>query len=316
MCHKQSVIWFCLLFTRFCLLEFHNHLNISWISRNKRSLILLIDTQIGWTILFHHFIRRRQRDRINFSKEPNLKNFHSTRRRRLHTIQNWHWTISVSKHRDCVPFLMLIVHVNFSLAVCRRARKSILITLPLVILNSLQGFTILITYVTEIFAHTNSNLTAIESSIIITSLLILGNLIVYHLIDRAGRRRLYVCSSFATSLALAFFAAYLYFFADSRAYEWAPIVSISFIIFFSCLGMTPVPFILMIEIFPQKVWTGFIPAWICFINKFCLSSLQRFNIMAWLLTLQYYGLLDFSWAKRIHRSKLASVYSVGSHFLR
>lgn len=136
---------------------------------------------------------------------------------------------------------------------CPRARKSILIAFSLVCLNSLQGFTVLVAYVTEIFANTNSKWSAIDSSIIITSLLILANLIVINLIDRAGRRILYVCSSLATSLALILFAGYLYFYADDNAYDWMPIISVSLIIFLCGLGMGPVPFIVMIEIFPQNV---------------------------------------------------------------
>lgn len=206
----------------------------------------------------------------------------------------------------------------FPISVNPRARKSILITLSLVLLNALQGFSVLLAYVTEIFASTNSNLTAIESSLIITSLLILGNLIVYKLIDRAGRRILYVSSSLATSLAHASFAIYLHFYADNVAYEWVPIISVSFIIFVSSLGMGPVPFIVMIEIFPQKVFKSYIFQFIDLtINKLrhCIVLYYyRFNTTASPLTLPCCGRLDFVCVKHIHRSKRALDYLVGSHF--
>lgn len=176
------------------------------------------------------------------------------RPQKLHPKRSLRWTISVSElHYVYCRRSSIIRFVCIQFAVNRRARKAILIVLSLVVLSSTQGFFLLVAYVTEIFESTSSNLTAIESSIVITSILIVGNLIVFNIIDRVGRRILYLSSSVFTTLALITFAIYLRTFADNTALAWVPIVSVSFIIFVSSLGMIPVPFLVMVEILPKKV---------------------------------------------------------------
>lgn len=121
-------------------------------------------------------------------------------------------------------------------------------------LNALQGFCVLASYVTEIIANTNPSVSPIDASIIITSILIVANLIFLNVIDRAGRRTFYIYSSLATTIGLITFAAYLYYLTDNPAYDWVPVISMSFVLFLSCLGMNPVPFIVTIELLPLKVF--------------------------------------------------------------
>lgn len=121
------------------------------------------------------------------------------------------------------------------------------------LLNSLQGFAIILTYVTEIFASTNPNISAINASMVITSILIGANFIYMNLVDRAGRRVFYICSSIAAFVGHVLFALYLYFLTDNHAFDWVPIVCLSYVLFVSSLGMNPVPFLVSIEIFPKKV---------------------------------------------------------------
>lgn len=123
----------------------------------------------------------------------------------------------------------------------------------LMLLNALQGFNLLVVYVTEIFTNTNPNISPYYASTIITTILILANLVFLKLVDRAGRRTFYIYSSLATALGLALFAIYLYYLSDNRAFDWVPIVCLSYVLFVNCLGMNPVPFLLVIEIFPNNV---------------------------------------------------------------
>lgn len=120
-------------------------------------------------------------------------------------------------------------------------------------LNVLQGSIILGAYVTEIFASSNANVSAIDASILITTTLIISNLIFLNVVDRAGRRTFYICSSLATAVGLTVFAIYLYYLTNNRAFDWVPIVSLAYVLFVSCLGMNPVPFLVTIEILPNRV---------------------------------------------------------------
>lgn len=120
-------------------------------------------------------------------------------------------------------------------------------------LNSLQGTMVLSSYVTEIFTSSIPNVSPIDASIAITLLLIGANLIYLNLVDRAGRRTIYIWSSLASTAGLLVYAGYLYYLTQNHAFDWVPIASISYVLFSSCLGMTPAPYIVMFEIMPAKV---------------------------------------------------------------
>lgn len=144
--------------------------------------------------------------------------------------------------------------VYTSTSVNRRARKAAFIGICSFALAALQGFGVLISYVTEIFTTTNSSISANNASIIILTILIVSNLVFINLVDRAGRRTLFIWSSFVTAIILAVFIVYLHSLAENRALNWVPIVCLSSALFISCLGMNPIPFIVTLEVLPQKVF--------------------------------------------------------------
>lgn len=96
-----------------------------------------------------------------------------------------------------------------------------------------------------------------------------------NLVDRAGRRIFYIYSSIVSGLGHVVFALYLYYLADNHAFDMAPMICLSFILFVSCLGMTPVPYLVSIEIFPKKVYNGSIIDQ-SFPNNYIFFSLSRF----------------------------------------
>lgn len=120
-------------------------------------------------------------------------------------------------------------------------------------LNIMQGYHIFTSYVTEIFANSSSNISAIDASILITSMLIASSFIFLNLIDRAGRRTFYIYSSLATTFGLVLYVIYLFFLEGNHAFDWVPSVGVSYVILVSSMGMNPVPFLVMVEILPKKV---------------------------------------------------------------
>lgn len=150
-----------------------------------------------------------------------------------------------------------------------------LIAGSLLALSSLQGFSVLIGYVTEILGSSNSNISPIDASIGITVMLILTNLIFLSVVDRAARRVFYIWSSLATTIGLVFYAAYLYYLTKNHALDWVPIVCLSYILFVSSLGLSPVPCIIMFEIVPEKVSTLF--KYFNFFNQHTQIFHNRFN---------------------------------------
>lgn len=127
------------------------------------------------------------------------------------------------------------------------------IAFSLVLLNLLQGFLILLAFMSDVFEKSNPNISSIDSSIVITGMLIMANFVYVNLIDRANRRTFYICSALATTVGHIVFALYLYFLADNHTFDWVPIVIMSFALFSTSLGMDPVPWLIMLELLPRKV---------------------------------------------------------------
>lgn len=121
-------------------------------------------------------------------------------------------------------------------------------------LFAVQGFGIVLTYITNIFEKSNPNVSSIDSSIIITAILIVANLVYTNLVHCANRRFFYIWSAIAATIGHAIFAFYLYYLKDNQAYDWVPGVCLSFVLFVSCLGLNPISWLVMMEIFPKKVW--------------------------------------------------------------
>lgn len=135
----------------------------------------------------------------------------------------------------------------------RRARKAISIAFVFICLYPLQGTSIMVNYLTEIFASTNSNIPSLYASTIYTALMIAANFIYLNLVDRFGRRTLYIWSTLATAIGFTMFAIYLYCLTDNRALDFVPIVCLSFSSFVNSLGMYPIPWLIFIETMPMKV---------------------------------------------------------------
>lgn len=164
----------------------------------------------------------------------------------------------------------------------RRARKAILITFSLLCLNVTQGYSILHSYVTEIIANSNSNISAIDSSIYITLLLIVSTTIFLNLIDRAGRRTFYIYSSLATTFGLVLFALYLFFLENNHVFDWVPLVSVAYIILVASMGMNPVPFLVMIEIYPKKVSIAHIHSFPIEIDFYSDSQIKHYGVTGYI----------------------------------
>lgn len=122
---------------------------------------------------------------------------------------------------------------------------------------------IMMMYVTEIFASTNPNQSPLYASTMITTVVLIANFVFLTVVDRAGRRKFYISSSLASSFGLALFASYLHFLSDNHSFDWFPVVCISYVLFANRLGMTPITWLMIIEIMPQKV-TVIFTSFTCF----------------------------------------------------
>lgn len=104
-----------------------------------------------------------------------------------------------------------------------------------------------------IFVDSDPNISSIDASIITTAMLILANLVFVNVVDRFGRRTFYIYSSLATVIGHVVFGLYLHFLAYNQAFDLVPIIVMSYGLVANAMGMNPVPWVIMMEIFPKKV---------------------------------------------------------------
>lgn len=117
------------------------------------------------------------------------------------------------------------------------------------------GFTI-ISYSVKIFQKLGTSMDPHLSSFILAISLIFGSLASTYLADKLGRKFLNAISLSGSAFGL--FATSLYHYLslsdfDVSAFEWAPIVSLSFVIFISSAGIWGLALVSAIEYLPNKV---------------------------------------------------------------
>lgn len=113
-------------------------------------------------------------------------------------------------------------------------------------------------YAAMVFAATGSALPPNLSAIIMGTVQIFGTYCASTLIDRLGRKMLLLISTIGSAVALVVTGIYTYLRQtghDVTSFNWLPVISISFYIYISAIGIIPVPYVLVNEIFPRKVKT-------------------------------------------------------------
>lgn len=159
------------------------------------------------------------------------------------------------------------------------AKNAFFISFTSLTLSFLTGAFTIVGFATYIFKETGSSLSEKDSSILVSITLLTGNLIFLNIVERINRRvfssmifiamelklkqfaifqTLYITSSVLTMAAYFLFSAYGYFWLKQPGYEWMPPFCFACIVYCSCMGLSPIPFILSFEIYPKKVHDNFL----------------------------------------------------------
>lgn len=94
------------------------------------------------------------------------------------------------------------------------------------------------------------------SSIMFAIALILGSFVATYLTDKLGRKFLNFISLVGAAIGMYALATYQYVRMhgiDLSAYAWIPVACLSFIIFISSAGITPLSVVCSLECMPPKV---------------------------------------------------------------
>lgn len=134
--------------------------------------------------------------------------------------------------------------------------RAMLIGPTLMAVSQFSGTFTLVSYAATIFKESGSNLNPNVSSIILGCLQIAGTISTYFLIERIGRKVLLTISSSGAAIGLSVMGIYCYLSkhnVDVSQYNWIPVITLSFVIYISSIGIIPVPYIIISEVLPRRV---------------------------------------------------------------
>lgn len=123
-------------------------------------------------------------------------------------------------------------------------------------LNQFCGCFAMINYTGTIFEQAGSSLSPNISAIIVALIQLLGSYASTMLVEKAGRRILYLASSIGTGIGLSVLGLYINLSSsgyDCSSFKWVPIGSFSWTIFFASIALLTLPFLVIAEILPPKI---------------------------------------------------------------
>lgn len=134
--------------------------------------------------------------------------------------------------------------------------KGLGIGIALTTFSASSGSFTITSYAVIIFERLGTSLDPYVSSISIALALIFGSLSTTYLADKLGRKILVIISLIGSAIGL--FATSLYHYFNTNGYDLSafalvPVLSLSFVIFISSLGIIPLSFICSVEYLPPKV---------------------------------------------------------------
>lgn len=132
--------------------------------------------------------------------------------------------------------------------------KPFFILVTLFLLQELSGIYTILFYAVNFFEEADLNINEHVSSIIIGLIRFAMSIVAAVLLTKFGRRTLCMISS--SGMAFTMFVATIYFkYFETQVKTFAvlPLISVLLNVFFSMIGMLPIPWILVSELFPLRV---------------------------------------------------------------
>ncbi|KAL5275947.1 hypothetical protein ACFFRR_001648 [Megaselia abdita] len=134
--------------------------------------------------------------------------------------------------------------------------KAMTIGIVLMCLNQFCGIFAMLNYTASIFEQAGSSLSPNMSAIIVAFIQVIGSYTATLLVERAGRKILYLVSTVGSAIGLSVLGIYINLSSkgyDCSDFEWVPVLSFSLTIFFAQLAILSLPFLIIAEILPSKI---------------------------------------------------------------
>lgn len=156
-----------------------------------------------------------------------------------------------------IVYVLILHSAGFrELLASQPAKRAMVICIGLVLIQELSGIHPIMAYLKPIFQESGTKISPDLSTVIFGLSQISSNFITALIVERVGRRVLYLVSAVGCGIACAIFGAY--FFLQSRNVDldvvfWLPLTClVCYMIFFSC-GLGPLAWSIVGEIFPSNV---------------------------------------------------------------
>lgn len=164
------------------------------------------------------------------------------------------WLQWVSQIHLIKRTLRITISIEFLILATRQAKKAYLICFVTYALSFLAGVNVMRDFVSEVFQQTDSAISIKNSSLVISSVAFVGNVLCVMIIERFSRKSLFIGSSIVTASGYFAFSIYCYFWLHHPDFKWMPLLCFAWTVFFSTLGSLAIPYTLAAEIFPVKVY--------------------------------------------------------------
>ncbi|GIY61048.1 facilitated trehalose transporter Tret1 [Caerostris darwini] len=128
----------------------------------------------------------------------------------------------------------------------------------LMVFQQVSGVNIVLSYTVEVFGSIGSSVDPHIASVLVAAVQIAGTIVSSILIDKSGRKRLYITS--ATCMSVSYFVLGVYSYIVKKSehpvnlhyYGWIPLVSLTVYMFAFSLGLGPIPFVMTPEMAPIR----------------------------------------------------------------
>ncbi|KAK4011374.1 hypothetical protein OUZ56_020488 [Daphnia magna] len=136
--------------------------------------------------------------------------------------------------------------------------KPLAISLSIMLFQQTTGINAIVFYTVSIFQTAGSSMDGTYATIIVGAVQLIFTVASGFLVDRCGRRMLYIVSAITTSIPLTAMGTFFYFqhqWGDQEAtdyFGWLPLVSLMVFFITYSGGISNVPFIIMGEMFPLR----------------------------------------------------------------
>ncbi|GJQ86903.1 hypothetical protein Trydic_g11775 [Trypoxylus dichotomus] len=155
--------------------------------------------------------------------------------------------------------------------------KALRLSIGLMVIQQATAITVINYYMQSIFEKSGSNATPQVSVIIVGSIQVLGTFLSTLVVDRLGRRPLLLVSTIFTSLSLYILGLYFYLMEtkDLSIVSWLPIATLILYMLAYNLGIGPLAFAVMGEIYPPHVKSvaSSISVACCYFSSFIAAKL-------------------------------------------